>query len=318
MRVAPAEQNLQSRVKLGQGRLFTDKEPPSDRRRYAAQSGTELHCTHCVLGVHWSTLTPMAARLKPRSRTRIGPLSPSHDTNYANWCGTIVSDAKLNARAIFGAWTIPNVQRVPTDEFDLYWSSIWVGLDGGNASSGSQDCLQAGSEQDIGDPNDVEDPNWPYPYYCWYQWHPNQPYGVQNFPVQPGQSILTAVLSSVGDSYGTVSFVNLSTGTYTSVLLATAPAGVTLAGDTAEWILEGYPGTLPEFGIVNMTYAYGCMEPAGTFTPTDLSQTSGLAVAENIAIKIWSTYVAEQYTVSALHFSDQRTASSDTESNPVT
>jgi hypothetical protein len=75
MLIAPAEGHLQGRMELSQRPLLGDHEPASDRRRYAAQSGTELHCTHFILGVHWPTLTPMSTRLKPRSSTRNGPLS---------------------------------------------------------------------------------------------------------------------------------------------------------------------------------------------------------------------------------------------------
>ncbi len=62
MLIAPAESNLQGRVKLRQRRSFGDEEPPSHGRRYAAQPGTELHRTHFVLGVH-----------RPDANTNVGP-----------------------------------------------------------------------------------------------------------------------------------------------------------------------------------------------------------------------------------------------------
>src|SRR5450755_4815673 len=58
MLIAPAESDLQSRVQLGQRRLFGDQKPAGDRRRHTAQPGTELYSTHFLLGVHRPTLTP--------------------------------------------------------------------------------------------------------------------------------------------------------------------------------------------------------------------------------------------------------------------
>src|ERR1039457_1912004 len=84
MLIAPAECNLQGRMELGQRRLFGDKKAPSHRRRYAAQSGAEVHRTHFVLRVHPATLTPISAQLKPRSSTRNGPLSKLHQVLERN------------------------------------------------------------------------------------------------------------------------------------------------------------------------------------------------------------------------------------------
>ena len=283
---------------------------PPDPRRAPKQA---VHFWRMAMGRAKHHVVPNLRVIPDRRRAKSkGIGGPGHDTDYANWCGTVVYNPTLTAYGIYGAWTIPAVQVPPGDANFLYWSSIWIGLDGGNAS-GSQDCLQAGTEQDIGDPSVYEDPNWPFPYYCWYQWYPGSPVGVTNFPVTPGQTVLVLITSSVGGQGANVQFLNLNSGVFTSVVFF-APGATRLVGDSAEWILEAYPNLLPDFGIVNMTHTFGCTENGDTLVPNG-SAGSGSFLTQVLSLNNNGTPLAEQTETTALHFSDQRTASSDTEAS---
>lgn len=118
------------------------------------------------------------------------------------WSGSILNAVEGTAfTGLLGQWTVPDVV-VPYGGEGLYACATWLGMDGGSGQAlGSNDILQAGT---VG--------------------------------VSPGGIIFCEICGSSPTVAG-VYMVNSTTGVLTS-FTKTAPAGVQLVGDTAEWILE--------------------------------------------------------------------------------
>lgn len=114
-------------------------------------------------------------------------------------------------------------------------SSTWVGLDG----AGSPDVLQAGSEADafcLSDPAGLGAPATSQFYSAWFEWFPFSPVRITNLAVAAGNDLYVAVWST-GPQTGNAYILNYNTGQYATVAL-TAPDGVSLVGNSAEWIVE--------------------------------------------------------------------------------
>jgi hypothetical protein len=72
--------------------------------------------------------------------------------------------------------------------------------------------------------------------YPWWQWYPEVPIQIMNLPVSSGDSVFVFIMVTSSTS-GVIVFSNYSQGTITSFML-TALSGTSLAGNSAEWIVE--------------------------------------------------------------------------------
>jgi len=110
-------------------------------------------------------------------------------------------------------------------------NSVWVGIDGFSAPN--SDILQAGVDLRVtrqsGVLNVAIEP--------WWEWWKGQSFYFDNFRVSPGDTISCHINCVAGGTTGTVRMANLVSGLHIS-LVVPAPAGTSLIGNCAEWIVE--------------------------------------------------------------------------------
>jgi hypothetical protein len=149
-------------------------------------------------------------------------------SSFATVAGTFVVSA-AGTRACNGTWE---------------YSSSWVGIDG----YASGDVLQAGIEADascfLGTTQTYYSP--------WYEWYPYASTRISNLPATPGSSFYVHVWATTATA-GHAYVQNLNTNQSVSINFG-APAGTTLRGESAEWIVEspsvnGSLATLPTYGL---------------------------------------------------------------------
>jgi len=183
-------------------------------------------------------------RIEPQFGTRTdrqhGPRSKKvkNDTS-TNWSGSVAfAGAGDSVTYVIGQWTVPHV--LPPANGDFYCAA-WVGIDG----DGSPDVLQAGTECDVvGGVHEA---------YVWWEWYPDYEVQITNFPVTPGDVMYCAICVHSNTEAGFY-LTNLTNGTATS-FTKTAPAGTSLVGNCAEWIVEaptvgGGQSALAKYGLV--------------------------------------------------------------------
>ncbi len=177
-----------------------------------------------------------------------------------NWAGQVVENGSTaygpsSFAEVLAQWEVSAAQQAVGVCAGTDVEATWVGVDG---LSISQDVMQAGTEADAecSGGYTVQDE------YAWFEWYPADEYQVANFPVVPGGSMFV-VLQATSATTATVTFVNLQTNAYTVVGFS-APAGTTLIGNTAEWIVERPSmgrnmslGTLSDIGEIPMQSEVG-------------------------------------------------------------
>ena len=174
----------------------------------------------------------------------------------SNWSGFALENDNVPFTDVLGVWTIPSVMLPPGASCSSgvlgYFSSDWDGIDGLT----NQNLVQAGTEGDVECSNGTASLH----YDAWFEWIPNPESPLSNFTVEPGDGMaveVTVVNSTTADFF----IVDLTTGQSTS-FQATAPAGASVVGASAEWIHEapevnGSIATLAAFGnaFFNVTWA---------------------------------------------------------------
>lgn len=206
--------------------------------------------------VHEITSDPHVRDLIKRQldkiRIRLCWIRPLTSTNWSG--GVVDRPASEQLVTVTGQWVVPSVSP-PASAWNgtgfndgTYICAVWVGLDGTN---GSNDVLQAGTNSVVtvsgGKVTSTR-------YYAWIEWFGN-PWQVESdFPVNPGEAILCTVCAPFGNTHGTAMFVNQTTGLAVNYGID-PPAGTTLSGNVAEWIVED-PGQLggglfpfPNYGL---------------------------------------------------------------------
>jgi hypothetical protein len=174
-----------------------------------------------------------------------------------NWSGAVVNrPASEQLVTVTGQWTVPSVSP-PASAWNgtayndgTYLCAVWVGLDGWG---GTTDVLQAGTSSLVTVTRGVvSSPS----YYSWIEWFGFPWTPESTFPVTAGDSILCTVCAPFGNTHGTAMFVNQTTGLALNYGID-PPAGVSLSGNVAEWIVEDplqpsnklYP--FPNYGVTN-------------------------------------------------------------------
>ncbi len=150
------------------------------------------------------------------------------NASSTNWSGSVaIPPTNRNFAWIEGQWTVPNPHG-PT--LDNYYAAEWIGIDG----LGAFNVVQAGTGTDVA-------PTGPFHYlqayvYAWWEWIPENEVGIGNLPVSAGDVMYCLICVNSPTSV-TVYMSNQSTLVTTSFTI-TAPKGSSLAGNTAEWIVE--------------------------------------------------------------------------------
>ncbi len=205
-------------------------------------------------------------RIEPQLRVidrRHAPLVAVHRTdsvqaaatNSLNWSGEVLLSGAATYGAssyveVFAQWLLPAVQEPVGSCAGFDVMATWVGIDGASGTSG--DVLQAGTEGDTACSNGVTTQD----FYPWFEWYPAVGYQITNFTMYRGASVFV-VVQAVNPTTANLTFVNLQNNTYVTGQV-TAPAGTTLKGSSAEWIVErptvgGSLGTLADFGLEQMS-----------------------------------------------------------------
>jgi hypothetical protein len=154
-------------------------------------------------------------------------------------------------------WHVPAL--IP--EHDQYThSALWVGLDG----DGTDDLVQAGTEQDCNNYDFLFVNITATTFYAWTEFLPQQPSEqvISGFTVNPGDLIQTEVwmgnagsMPTLAGAFGVFWITNLTTGTTTHIY--TPVGGTSVSGSEAVWIMErptvdGVFPDLANFGSATM------------------------------------------------------------------
>ncbi len=151
-----------------------------------------------------------------------------------NWSGyvllnSVTSYSKSSFDVAMGNWVVPKAQQaIGMCSGATSYSSTWVGIDG----AGSSDVLQAGTEADAYCGGSITQPY----YDAWYEWYPNNEVAISNFAVSAGDDVYVQVWST-GASTGHAYMIDYTT-EQTVNMSFSAPPGVSLVGNSAEWIVE--------------------------------------------------------------------------------
>lgn len=164
-----------------------------------------------------------------------------------NWSGGVVyAPSGQSFKWVQGDWVVPNVY-APTQN-QWYYCVNWIGIDG----DGSADVCQAGMVCAVYQSGTSITRT----IYPWHEWYPSSWVEITNLPISPGDmiSMLICTAQGAGSTTANIYFGNVTSGASTSYEI-TAPSGTTLAGNSAEWIVEtptvnGQPTQMPDYGEV--------------------------------------------------------------------
>ncbi len=204
--------------------------------------------------------SPLSESIK--LRTKLSDLLAFLPETSNNWSGAYVRrPVSEPIMTVTGQWNVNGVNP-PWSASGLtdgtYLCGVWVGIDG---TAGSNDVLQAGTgSQCVVKGGKFVSTG----FFAWTEWFSLGSVIVANFPVAVGDQISCTVCAPFGNTHGTALFNNLTSGLTTSIGLD-PPAGTSLSGNVAEWIVED-PGTssggLFPFPNYGSTFFTGCV--AGT------------------------------------------------------
>jgi hypothetical protein len=209
---------------------------PIDHERWAtAVSGAQASINKGLAPLAAPTLTPTNIFHGPNSLAKqLGTLSNGRNATATsnNWSGSAVLDVvnrPFSREAIYGIFTVPEArQAFGVCNGGWNYMSAWPGIDGW----GSGDVLQGGVEADAYCSGSTTASY----YSAWVEWYPYGEVRVSAPAVSPGDLIFVEVWNTSATT-GYVYFYNYSTQQSAQYYL-TAPSGSSLAGTSAEWIVE--------------------------------------------------------------------------------
>ena len=162
--------------------------------------------------------------------------------NSSNWSGAVAYSGATSYNNTTSFYEVSTDYVVPVAEqafgtcsLTSDYASAWVGIDGDGVSGGGSpkpDVLQAGVDFDASCSAGSTFPS----YYAWYEWYPNASQKIQNLAVSPGDDVYVVVWDTSATS-GHAYIVNINTNTATTLNFG-PPAGTSLIGNCAEWIVE--------------------------------------------------------------------------------
>jgi hypothetical protein len=196
-----------------------------------------------------------------------------------NWSGGVVyAPSGDSFKWLEGDWVVPAVDAPTQNEW--YYGSSWIGIDGDATS----DVFQAGVQAEVYTSGSSVTTN----YYACTEWYPASEVQITNFPVSPGDMITMILCSSgAGATEGTVYWTNVTTGASTNVTF-TAPTGVKLVGNCAEWIMEGN-APLPDYGEIFFSNCQAVLNNnvtvnGGSGDTINMTNAAGQVISEGIVI----------------------------------
>jgi hypothetical protein len=175
-------------------------------------------------------------RAMPHKRRRLPEVmqrGPHNVETSGIWSGAVVHAPRGDGfKWVEGTWTVPNAYP-PVGAQDGVWysASTWVGIDG---IDGSGDVLQGGCDSDVM----TSGGNMQRELNPWWEWFPGGSYWITTLAVSQGDTLNCLICVTEGSTtQAEIFFYNVTSNIGTS-FLATAPSGISLVGNTAEWIVE--------------------------------------------------------------------------------
>lgn len=161
-------------------------------------------------------------------------MTTATNLNSTNWSGAVIPAASGSSFSTVSAqWTVPMVSQVPIKGLTMSDLSTWVGLDGYK----SNDVAQAGILETVTTGANGQST---VGYSAWDEWYPAGSNDISSsaFKVDPGDTVkITVETTGAGATNATFLYDDETTGqTYQTSL--TAPRGISLTGNSAEFVTE--------------------------------------------------------------------------------
>ena len=281
------DQEHEWNAEVARKRLAGHQLPPSgfdfaaaskrDRARYGFPAEPDRH-TQPKLWAKWERNLHRPWRrvvptydLRPARTVRSGP--PTGGGTFSNWSGAVATPPPGDGFASVSAtWLVPGAYPPPSAwngggyNNGLYNTLHWVGI-GGDIGVGHNNLLQAGTGTDVNVANDVVTVT-PYVWFEWWNSKLDNGYSkLGGFKVSPGDVVEVTVCTST-DTNGAFTIGNVTTSQYVTQAINPPSAGLTLVGNTAEWIVEreglggGGLSTLADYAA---TFFSDCLAGGSTF-----------------------------------------------------
>lgn len=186
-----------------------------------------------------------------------GETTPSTVHKRKRWSGAVISATPgFKFEEIRGSWDVsrpfPDNRAWKATHWDsgTFRAATWVGIDGHK----SHDVLQAGTGHicTTSIHQDTECHT-----HAWWEWYPQHAWRLTGFQVKPGDLVHSYIRAKDSTS-AVIYFYNDSACTYTSFHVTT-PAGVSLQGNSAEWIVEASrESSPPKTAYLGATFIFDC------------------------------------------------------------
>jgi Peptidase A4 family len=273
----PANQKQQWIAEIAAKRLAGHQLPPAgfdfaaasetDRGRYGFPAEPDRQ-TQPKLWAKWERNLHRTWRrvaptydLQPARTVRSG--SPTANSTFSNWSGAAATPPSGKGFAnVSATWTVPDAYP-PTSAWNGtgynagFWNVLhWIGI-GGDIGAGHNNLLQAGTGTDVN--VSVKNGAVAVTPYVWFEWWnsalDNGYAKLGGFKVSTGDLVEVTVCTST-DTYGSFTIGNVTTNQYVTQAINPPSSGLTLIGNTAEWIVEreGFSGgslaTLANYGAM--------------------------------------------------------------------
>jgi hypothetical protein len=216
-----------------------------------------------------------------RTDRRHGPIIRSGTDTSKNWSGEVVflppsAPAGAKFLLVAGEWTVPSPAPA-ADDFQLYYCASWIGIDGDNSGDVLQVGVECEAQKALQEPGEVR-----RTIYPWWEWFPENEIQITNLAVsagdllRPGGDLLSCQISVTSSTSAIIILANITT-QQTAAFDVTAPAGTTLVGNCAEWIVErpevgGSLSQLAGYGSVAFQQAFGGTNLPGSDSVRDPSE----------------------------------------------
>jgi Peptidase A4 family len=193
-------------------------------------------------------------KFAPREARKNSPsLRVQHGPETSNaWSGAITFPPSGDSmKFVEGTWTMPGEVFALAADGVWYSASTWVGMDG---DDGSSDVLQTGCDADVMTTTDGD--NLPAQYKPWWEWRPAGSFWITNMLVRAWDELTCLICMHQGSTNQATIFLGNLTTKVGLWFQATAPAGFSLSGNCAEWIVEALAintqtAELAKYGVVN-------------------------------------------------------------------
>jgi hypothetical protein len=224
-------------------------------------------------------------RKPPRPKRKQSKKAKVEEADQSDiWAGCVLEAASPQVLYtwISAELTVPNVASVAEGDYGM--SSHWIGIDGYTEDTAGQQLCQCGVECDPS-AKGVTQP------YFWVEWVPGDLIVVRNFVISPGDLLNIALCTTgPGATTATASLANLTTGAAT-IFTFSAPPGVALGGESAEWISERpFVGEIPPLAQFGSVIFYNAK--AGT-TQQDFNEAASYGLLQMTRIGDSTTVLCE-------------------------